>query len=95
MAWCLECLEEVAAAENRPRRAARLMGAAEGLLESLGASWPPNYVKGRERSKAAICTLIGGEPFAAAWAEGRAMALEQAVACALEEPDPAGGNDAS
>jgi non-specific serine/threonine protein kinase len=85
MAWCLECLEEVAAAENRPRRAARLMGAAEGLLEALGATWGPNYVAGRERSRTVICSAIGEAAFAAAWAEGRQMPLEKAVGYALEE----------
>jgi tetratricopeptide (TPR) repeat protein len=91
MAWCLECLEEVAAAEQQPQRAARLMGAAEGLLESLGASWPPTYVAGRERSKAVICAAIGEEAFSTVWAEGRAMGLEQAVGYALEGSDKVTG----
>jgi hypothetical protein len=32
--------------------------------------------------------VLDQEAFAAAWAEGRAMTLEQAVAYALEEPSP-------
>ena len=39
-------------------------------------------------SIAAARAALGDDRFAAAWAEGRAMALEQAVAYALEE----GGN---
>jgi ATP/maltotriose-dependent transcriptional regulator MalT len=84
MAWCLECLAEVAAAQGRPQRGARLMGAAEGLLDAIGASWPPNYVAGRERAMAVIRTALGDETSAAAWAEGRAMTLQQAIAYALE-----------
>jgi non-specific serine/threonine protein kinase len=85
MAWCLECLAEVAAAQSRPQRGARLMGAAEGLLDAIGASWPPNYVAGRERTMAAIRTALGEEAFAAAWAEGRALSLEEAIRYALAE----------
>jgi ATP/maltotriose-dependent transcriptional regulator MalT len=85
MAWCLECLAEVAAAQGRPQRGARLMGAAEGLLAAIGASWPPNYVAGRDRALATIRTVLGAETTAAAWAEGRAMTLEQTIADALAE----------
>jgi non-specific serine/threonine protein kinase len=84
MAWCLECLAEVAAGQDQPQRGARLMGAAEGLLEAIGASWPPNYVAGRERALAAIRAALGDETAAAVLAEGRAMTLAQAVCYALE-----------
>jgi non-specific serine/threonine protein kinase len=87
MAWCLECLAEVAAAQGRPQRGARLMGAAEGLLDAIGGSWPPYYVAGRERAMTVIRTALGDESSAAAWAEGRAMTLQQAIAYALEERD--------
>jgi hypothetical protein len=30
--------------------------------------------------------VLGEEAFAAAWAQGRALTLEQAVACVLEDP---------
>jgi hypothetical protein len=62
------------------------MGAAEGLLDAIGASWPPNYVAGRERAMAAIRTALGEEAFTVAWAAGRALSLEEAVSYALEEP---------
>jgi tetratricopeptide (TPR) repeat protein len=91
IAKCHECLEEIAAAQNQPRRAAQLMGAAEGLLDAIGASWPPNYVAARERARAVIRAALGEEALAAAWTEGRGMALDEAVRYALEEPGAPGG----
>jgi hypothetical protein len=41
-------------------------------------------VHGRRVSRAR--ELLGEPTFAAAWAEGRAMTLEQAIAYALDEP---------
>lgn len=38
-----------------------------------------------ERELAALRTTLGVQPFGAAWAEGRALPLEQAIAYALEE----------
>jgi hypothetical protein len=37
-----------------------------------------------ERSAAVARAVLSGEAFAAAWAEGQAMPLEQAAHCALE-----------
>ncbi|MBA2449128.1 MAG: hypothetical protein H0V51_14000 [Chloroflexi bacterium] len=45
----------------------------------------PDY----ERDRAAVWARLSEEAFATAWAEGRAMALEQAVAYALDAPVPA------
>jgi predicted ATPase/class 3 adenylate cyclase len=83
MAYCLECLAEVAAAQGQPERGARLMGAAEGLIEAIGASWPPSYAAGRERALAAIRAVLGEETAAAALAEGRAMPTKHVLAEAL------------
>jgi non-specific serine/threonine protein kinase len=87
MAMVIECLAEVAVAQDRPRQGARLMGAAEGLQDSSGASWPPSYVASRERTQTAICDALGEAVFTAAREEGRALPLEQAVAYALEPHD--------
>jgi predicted ATPase/DNA-binding SARP family transcriptional activator len=93
MAWCLECLAELAAAQGRPQQGARLLGAAEGLLDAVGGSWAPTYVAGRERAIAVLRAALGEEAFATARAAGRAMPLEQACACALQE-DAAPARDA-
>jgi len=72
------------AAGGHPQAAARLLGAAEALLETLGilmqaGDWP-DY----ERYVAAVRGQLDEATFDAAWAEGRAMSLDQAVSYALE-----------
>ncbi len=80
----LEGLAAVAIAQAQPARAARLFGAAEGLREAMGAPLPPADRAEHERSVAAVRAALGEDAFAVAWAEGRAMSLEQAVANALQ-----------
>jgi hypothetical protein len=87
---CLEGLAGVAATtrdetEGSAVRVARLLGSAAAARESLGV--PTTLV---ERATVARATetaraALGDDAFAASWAEGRAMTLEQAVAYSLEE----------
>ena len=63
------------------------MGAAGWLLEAIGASWPPNYVAGRDRALETIRDALGDEAAAGALGEGRGMTLEEAVQYALGEAD--------
>jgi tetratricopeptide (TPR) repeat protein len=83
----LEGLAAVAVTQAQPERAARLFGAAEGLREAAGAPLPHAERAEHNRSVAAVRTVLGEEAFAAAWAEGRAMTLNQAVAYALAAPE--------
>jgi predicted ATPase len=80
VAACLEGWGAVMAAQGTPRKAARLWGAAEALREALGTPLPPVERADHEHSVAASRTALGEEPFAAAWAEGRTMTLEQILA---------------
>jgi tetratricopeptide (TPR) repeat protein len=84
--WITECFEGLAPlllARGWGEPAARLLGAAEGIRQ--GMQYPvlevdrPEY----DRSIAAVRAALGDEAFAAAWAEGRAMSLDEAVTCAL------------
>ena len=84
----LERLAVVAAAQGQSRRAAYLFAAAMGLRETMGAHRLPLVSARRDGSIAAVRTLLGEEAFAAAWAEGRAMPVEQAIGYALEEKGP-------
>ncbi len=100
VAECLEGLASVAAAEWQPEggtsarhaakdgraeRAARLLGAAEALREVASTPLPPYRRADYGRDIAAARAQLDEAAFAAAWAEGRAMMMEQAVAYALEE----------
>jgi hypothetical protein len=67
-------------------RAARLWGAAEALREAIGAPLPPNLTPYHDGLVAAIRAGADEEAWAAAWAAGRALPLEEAIAAALEEP---------
>jgi ATP/maltotriose-dependent transcriptional regulator MalT len=84
--WSLEAFARLAASGD-PERAARWWGAAEALRESLGLPLPPNEREEYDRYRSAAREALGEEPFAIAWAEGRAMTPEQAVASALEEDE--------
>jgi tetratricopeptide (TPR) repeat protein len=68
--------------------AARLLGAVDALREMIvPLLWAPDHSL-YERALDAAQGGLDGATFTAMWAEGAAMSLEQAVACALEEgPD--------
>ena len=85
IAECLEGLAGVAGEQGRAERATRLLGAAEALREEVGAPLPPADRARYERSVAAVRAGLDEETFESAWAQGRAMPLEQAVAYALDE----------
>jgi tetratricopeptide (TPR) repeat protein len=83
----IECLAGLAGLAE-PSRAARLFGAAEALREVDRSQ--PVLARRREieRNLVAARAQLDPDAWDAAWAEGRAMTLEQAVAYALEETGP-------
>jgi len=76
----LEGLAVVAAAQGETTWAVRLLAAAAALRDSLGAPLPPIYRADYERCAAAARAQLGEQAFAVAWAEGRGMTWEQALA---------------
>ena len=84
VASCLEGLAAVAGARGQGARAARLYGAAAALRATIGAPLPPGDRPGHERHLAAARAGVDEAAWAAAWAEGAAMPLEQAVADARQ-----------
>ena len=80
----LEGLAGVAAAHRQPERAAQLFGAAEALRESIGTPRWHVYQASYARMLSAARTQLDDAAWTAAWAKGRAMPLEQAVAQALD-----------
>ncbi|MGH2409877.1 MAG: hypothetical protein ACRDGS_05840, partial [Chloroflexota bacterium] len=82
-------LAAVAAAGGQAERALRLAGAALALGEGV---WSAFRAKERELVEGAMETAratLGEQAATAAWAEGRALTLEEAVALALEDPGEA------
>ncbi len=82
---CVEGLAGVQGAQKQPERAARLFGAAEAVREAIGAPLRPNERDRYDGAVAALRAALGKDAFEAAWAAGRAMTVEEAVAYALEE----------
>jgi tetratricopeptide (TPR) repeat protein len=87
IARCFEVLADVAVAEGRPVRAARLFGAAHWLRETIGTPLDALGRTAQERAVANARTALGEDAFAAAWAAGQAMELEEAVLLALADTD--------
>ena len=88
IATALESFARLAAAEAQVGRVARLLGAAESLREAIGTPLRPTQRADYAHAVAAARAELGEEAFAAAWAEGQAMSVEQAIAYALEDAAP-------
>lgn len=73
------------AALGQLQGAARLIGASEAALERMGAFHQPSDQPELDRIIVAVRDQLDASAFEAAWAEGRAMTLEQAVSYALGE----------
>jgi non-specific serine/threonine protein kinase len=83
------CLEEVAfyfSIQGRAEDSCRLLAAAEGIRESLGAPLQPDEKEELDGSVARLRAVLGEERFNSAWIEGRTMTPQQAVRYALDEP---------
>jgi non-specific serine/threonine protein kinase len=83
IAFCLEGLVVVAGARGQAERAARLLGAAESLIERVGIRGHTYYMPDRSlfaRIIADVQLQLGETAFAAARQAGRAMQFEQVIA---------------
>ncbi len=85
----LECLACVTVAQGHAQRAARLGGAAEVVRAAMAMPVQPEERASHDQMVQAVRAALGEEAFAAAWAEGRALPLEAAIAEALEGLTPA------
>jgi hypothetical protein len=77
----------VASAWDEPARAAHLLGAADALSAAIGAPLPAREQALFQSVAANVRAQLGEAGFLAAWREGRAMTLEQAIEYALTPPD--------
>ena len=78
----LSVLATLGFAEGKAERAAQLLGAVEHMRETLGIAFSPRQRARHERRVAAIHGSLDQEVFAAAWARGKAMTIDEAVAYA-------------
>jgi hypothetical protein len=83
IAWCLDALAGIVGAQGQPERAVRLLAAAEAMHDSRAPQLSAADRAERERTVALVRAQLDEATFAAAWAEGRAMTLEQVLNEAL------------
>ena len=84
--WSLGVLAGADAAQGRPERAARLLGAMQGLLESIGAPMQPSYnALIGDRLFSALLQELGEDGYQQALAAGRALSMSHAIDYAMEE----------
>ena len=82
---CLSAYVILASAQRKPDKAARLGGAMEKQIPSIRLEMSPAERAEYDTAVAATRAALGEEAFAAAWAEGQAMTMEQAIEYALEQ----------
>jgi non-specific serine/threonine protein kinase len=85
-AHSLPRLAAAVSAAGRPVEAARLLGAAAMMRETLGASLNGAVDVGYGRTVEAVRAALGDERFTAAWTAGKAFSPVQAVAAATTAP---------
>jgi non-specific serine/threonine protein kinase len=86
IAFSFEALAQLAATQQQFERAAVLWGAAEQLRATLNMSLDPSRRNIYTSLIPNARDQLGAEAFEAAWAQGRALPLEQAIAFALDNP---------
>jgi predicted ATPase/DNA-binding CsgD family transcriptional regulator/Tfp pilus assembly protein PilF len=86
IAFVLERFAITAAASAQPERALRLAGAADALREAIGKPLASAARDSLERSLASARRGRSAEVGAAAWSDGRATPMEQAISLALSAP---------
>jgi predicted ATPase len=79
----LECFAFIAKAQEQDEHAARLFGAAEALRETINISMTAFERMEYDREISDLRANMDEAIFAKAWAEGRDMTMEQAIAFAL------------
>jgi tetratricopeptide (TPR) repeat protein len=83
IAHCLQQLAAVMITEEHPQRAAHLCAAAQALREAINAPMWPSARAHYEQIVSTVREQLGQAAFAAIWADGSTMPLDQTVAYAL------------
>lgn len=82
---CIDGLAQIAATQGQALRAVRLLAAAEGIRESMGARLSPIMHEDYRQAVTDAHAALGDHVYAAAWEAGRALTMEQAIAEALTD----------
>ena len=85
ISYALDGFADIACNVGQEERSVRLWGAAAALRESFGCVPPMLDSERAERNQRAVEERLGKANFEAAWTQGRAMTLEQAVSYALTQ----------
>ena len=80
IAYCLHGCGEVAGVRGDPARGARLIGAATGLFEEIGAALGVSEQEDHEAAVERLTGALGADGFTRLEREGRALSLDAAVA---------------
>ena len=83
LAMCCAAVAGIAVRSGRARQAAQLCAAAVAALDGIGARLETVDLDEFSRNQSLARDQLGKAAFDADWAEGRAMSLDQAIACAL------------
>ncbi|HEU5279220.1 MAG TPA: BTAD domain-containing putative transcriptional regulator [Gaiellaceae bacterium] len=84
LAYCLDTMAGLAAAEGQPEQAAVFFGAADIARSSIGALRPPDEQPLYERWLARTLSELDAAVYAARYEDGRLLDLDQACELALE-----------
>jgi hypothetical protein len=84
IALSLDNLAEIEISRGRPTRGMQLAGAAEAIKDEVGGQAPPELIDLPDPRKRAS-PVLSDEEIDAAWKEGRAMTLQEAIAFARED----------
>lgn len=82
IAYALDAFAGLASAQGQPRRALRLAGSASALRDEIGVSLMPHWQR-RLEPRLRQARLVLQDAAEAAWAEGRVLSVEAALAEAL------------
>ncbi|OGO60355.1 MAG: hypothetical protein A2032_02745 [Chloroflexi bacterium RBG_19FT_COMBO_49_13] len=87
LAECLASMAGLWSDRGRMLPAAKLLGAAQALLDATGATWWPADRVEVDRNQENLRLSLEPDQFEAAWTTGQKMNLEAAIAYAQEEQD--------
>ena len=84
-ASCLEGLARVAAMQDRPERAAWLLGVSAALRDEMGTPLTPIAHADHDHASEAALEALGEIAFETAWATGNETPFEASIVAALDE----------